>query len=83
MIKGIVRCLDDLGRITIPKEMRKSLKVKEGDPLDIYLRNGVICAKPAKLQCVCCENEDESKLVENMGVLMCRECVNDFYSKTY
>ncbi len=33
---GIVRRIDDLGRIVIPKEMRKTLRIKEGDPLEIY-----------------------------------------------
>lgn len=33
---GIVRRIDDLGRIVIPKEIRKTLKVKEGMPLEIY-----------------------------------------------
>ena len=33
---GIVRRIDDLGRVVIPKEIRKTLKVKEGMPLEIY-----------------------------------------------
>src|SRR5574344_374708 len=34
---GIVRKIDDLGRIVIPKEIRKSLRIREGDPLEIYV----------------------------------------------
>ncbi len=33
---GIVRRIDDLGRVVIPKEIRKTLRIKEGDPLEIY-----------------------------------------------
>ena len=33
---GIVRRIDDLGRIVIPKEIRKNLNIKEGDPLELY-----------------------------------------------
>ena len=33
---GIVRRIDDLGRVVIPKEIRRSMRLKEGDPLEIY-----------------------------------------------
>ena len=40
---GIIRKIDDLGRIVIPKEIRKSLRIREGDPLEIYIeKNGEI-----------------------------------------
>lgn len=48
---GIVRRIDDLGRIVIPKEMRKTLRIREGDPLEIYIDNGgeVVLKKHSKL----------------------------------
>lgn len=40
---GIIRRIDDLGRIVLPKEIRKNLKIKEGDMLEIYVQDsGVI-----------------------------------------
>ena len=33
---GIVRRVDDLGRIVIPKEIRRTLRIRESDPLEIY-----------------------------------------------
>jgi len=33
---GIVRNIDDLGRICIPKEIRKTMRIQKGDPLEIY-----------------------------------------------
>ena len=38
---GIVRRIDDLGRVVIPKEIRRTMRIREGDPLEIYTdRNG-------------------------------------------
>lgn len=37
---GIVRRIDDLGRVVIPKEVRRNLKIREGDPLEIYVDRG-------------------------------------------
>jgi AbrB family looped-hinge helix DNA binding protein len=34
---GVVRRIDDLGRVVIPKEIRKTLRIKEGDPLETTL----------------------------------------------
>ena len=35
-VTGVVRRIDDLGRVVIPKEIRKTLRIKEGDPLEIF-----------------------------------------------
>ena len=43
---GVVRRIDDLGRIVIPKEIRKTLRIKEGDPLEIFTdREGQVILK--------------------------------------
>lgn len=42
---GIVRRIDDLGRVVIPKELRRNLKIREGDSLEIFTENDVICFK--------------------------------------
>ena len=43
---GIVRRIDDLGRIVIPKEIRRTLRIRESDPLEIYTdREGEIILK--------------------------------------
>lgn len=39
---GIVRRIDDLGRVVVPKEIRKTLGIHEGDPLEIYTNEGGI-----------------------------------------
>lgn len=40
---GIVRRIDDLGRVIIPKDIRRSLKIREGDPLEIFIENNCVC----------------------------------------
>ena len=43
---GIVRRIDDLGRVVIPKEIRRSMRIKEGDPLEIFTTtDGCVCFK--------------------------------------
>ena len=39
---GIIRRVDDLGRVVIPKEIRRTIHIREGDPLEIYLDRGEI-----------------------------------------
>lgn len=37
---GIVRRIDDLGRVVIPKEIRRTMRIREGEPLEIFTENG-------------------------------------------
>ena len=42
---GIVRRIDDLGRVVIPRDIRRSLKIREGDPLEILIEKNCVCFK--------------------------------------
>ncbi len=42
---GIVRRIDDLGRVVIPREIRRTLHINEGDAMEIYLANGGVLFK--------------------------------------
>lgn len=42
---GIIRRIDDLGRVVIPKEVRRALGIHEGDPLEIYTDTDCVCFK--------------------------------------
>lgn len=49
---GIIRRVDDLGRVVIPKEIRRTMKIKEGEPLEIYVdheTNSVVFRKYEKV----------------------------------
>ena len=40
---GIIRRIDDLGRVVIPREVRRTLNLKEGDPLEIFVEGEMLC----------------------------------------
>jgi len=42
---GIVRRIDDLGRVVIPKEVRRTMHIKEGDPLELFMDGEYVCFK--------------------------------------
>lgn len=65
---GIIRRIDDLGRVVIPKEIRRSLKIEEGDPMELFVEsNKVIFCKYSPIK----ELED---LVENLDSFIQEEC---------
>jgi transcriptional pleiotropic regulator of transition state genes len=72
--KGIVRGIESLGRVDLPIEYRRSLRLGQCDAVDMWLNGEEICISRATLQCVICESEDESSLMEVDGVLICRPC---------
>jgi transcriptional pleiotropic regulator of transition state genes len=73
---GIVRKVDDLGRLVLPKELRRTLKIHEGDPLEIFTENdGSIILKAYKPGCVCCGNLDNLKELPD-GVKICQKCID-------
>ncbi len=61
---GIVRRIDDLGRIVIPKEIRKTLTIKEGDPLEIYVDKNEIFLK--KYSPIVSFNDTVSELAKSL-----------------
>lgn len=40
---GIVRRIDDLGRVVIPKEVRRTMRLREGDPLELFMEGEYVC----------------------------------------
>ena len=39
---GIIRCIDDLGRLIVPKEIRRTLSIHEGDPFEIFCEKDTV-----------------------------------------
>lgn len=48
--RGIIRRFDDLGRIVIPKEIRRKFKINVGEPVGIYITEEGILLKPARMK---------------------------------
>ncbi len=71
---GIVRVIDHLGRIVIPKEMCRTLQIKAGDPLEINMENGKIHIHKHEVACVFCDSREELKPFE--GKLVCAACAS-------
>ena len=69
---GIVRRIDELGRIVIPKEIRRTLRIREGDPLEIYVdREGGVILKKYSPICELADyaNEFADALNKSLGTL--------------
>jgi len=72
---GIVRNVDELGRIVIPKEMRDVLDVATGDPMEIFSDEGTIFLRRYSTGCVFCGEMNST--INFKGRMVCRECLAD------
>ena len=70
---GIIRRIDDLGRIVIPKEIRRQLKVNESDPFEIFMtKEGEVILKPYKQQEYTLRRDDcWEELIAPNGKVIC------------
>lgn len=70
---GIVRKIDDLGRIVIPKEIRKKMKIREGATLEIFIddNNGIVLNKYEPMGDILNLSENITKMVANICELNC------------
>ncbi len=75
MIKstGIVRKVDELGRIVLPIELRNKFGILEKDPLEIYVDGSSIILKKYEPNCIFCGNAKD--LVEYNEKLICKKCI--------
>jgi len=69
---GIVRKVDDLGRIVLPMELRRTLGIVEKDALEIYVDLEKIFLKRYEPACVFCNNASDLQVFHGKNV--CREC---------
>lgn len=69
---GIVRKIDELGRIVLPMELRRTLEISHNDPIEIYTDEDKIILKKFQKSCVFCENTEN--ITDFKGKMICKEC---------
>lgn len=74
-LAGIVRKVDELGRVVLPIELRRTLDVAERDELEIYLEDDKIVLRKYEPTCVFCGAT--KGLITYHGRTVCRECVSN------
>ena len=70
---GIIRKVDDLGRIVLPIELRRTLDIAERDEIEIYMENDRIILQKFEPSCVFCGSARE--LIAYRGKNVCQECI--------
>lgn len=70
---GIVRKVDELGRIVLPIELRRTLDIAEKDSLEIYTDNASIILRKYQPACIFCD--DARDVVNFRGKMVCNNCI--------
>ena len=69
---GIVRKVDDLGRVVLPKELRKVLSIEERNPLEIFIDGDSIILKKYEPHCIFCSSAADVRVFKNRNI--CKTC---------
>ena len=75
---GIVRKVDELGRVVIPIEIRNKFGINEKDPIEIYVEGKAIVLKKQEKTCIFCNSQ--KKLIEFNENLVCKNCLDKLKS---
>ena len=75
---GIVRKVDELGRIVLPIELRRTLDIEEKDSLEIYMDGPSIVLKKFQPACIFCDREKD--IVAFRGKNVCPRCLREMES---
>ncbi|WP_331273999.1 AbrB/MazE/SpoVT family DNA-binding domain-containing protein [Capillibacterium thermochitinicola] len=71
---GIVRKVDELGRVVIPIELRRTLRIEEKDALEIYVDGERIILKKYEPACIFCGNADNVRNFKEKNI--CQDCLD-------
>lgn len=73
---GIVRKIDELGRIVLPIELRRTFDLAVKDAVEIYTEDDKIILRKYKNACVLCNSVEQDKLIEFDGKQLCKDCID-------
>ncbi|MBR1423022.1 MAG: AbrB/MazE/SpoVT family DNA-binding domain-containing protein [Ruminococcus sp.] len=76
---GIVRKVDELGRIVLPIELRRTYDLAVRDAVEIYTEDDKIILKKYQRTCIFCGNSDQ--VVDYKGKSVCSDCMADLKNK--
>ncbi|MBU5490121.1 MULTISPECIES: AbrB/MazE/SpoVT family DNA-binding domain-containing protein [Butyricicoccus] len=76
---GIVRKVDELGRIVLPIELRRTLNIAVKDSLEIYVDGPQIVLKKYEPDCIFCGNTKD--IVQFKGKNICRSCMHELFEQ--
>ena len=76
---GVVRKIDEMGRVVIPKEIRRTLDIQDGDSLEIYIDQEDIILRKYQPSCVFCGNCENIEFL--LGKRICRDCIEKLKEK--
>lgn len=76
---GIVRKVDELGRIVLPMELRKSLDINIKDSLEIYVEGNSIILKKYFPACIFCGEAED--VIQFKGKNICKKCLKEISNK--
>lgn len=72
---GVVRKIDELGRIVLPVELRRNLDINEKDPMEIFVDNSTIILKKYEPACIFCGNAKD--ITYYKGKNICKNCLDE------
>lgn len=76
---GIVRKVDNLGRVVIPVELRRTIGIEEGESLEIYTDGEKIVLRKYEPACIFCGNAED--VVNYKGKNVCKSCLAELAVK--
>jgi transcriptional pleiotropic regulator of transition state genes len=76
---GVVRKVDELGRVVLPMELRRTMNINEKDPLEIYVDGESIILRKYSPGCIFCGNANGVRNYK--GKPLCDDCIRELQEK--